>query len=89
MTIAGFVGRLAAAGAWFSVEGDRVRYHGPRRLLTDSVRAFVEAHRGDLIVFLRRTEDELADSELAALGYRRRDPCARISVGPHDPEPVS
>ena len=71
MTIVGLVGRLAAGGAWFSVEGERVRYHGPQRLLTDALRVFVEARREDLVAFLRKTEDEMTIAEKEALGYRR------------------
>lgn len=89
MTIAAFVGRLAQAGAWFSVEGESVRFHGPRRLLTDGLRAFVDAHREALIALLRKNEDELTDAELGALGFRRREPGARILRDPREPEPRS
>ncbi len=85
MTIACFVGRLARSGAWFSLAGENIKYHGPQRLLTDKLRAFVEAHRGGLMAFLRKTEDQLTDTELDTLGYVRPDHGGPIFTGSEDP----
>jgi hypothetical protein len=78
MTPAELVGQLAAEGAFFRVEGARLRYHGPGRLLTDHLRSVVEDRREELVTFLLRAEDGLTDEELDALGYRRACPGARI-----------
>lgn len=78
LTVAKLLGKLAAEGAHFALEGGRLVYCGPRRLLTPHLRAAVDAKRADIVAFLRRTEDEMTDEELAEMGYRRRSPGARI-----------
>jgi len=69
VTAAKIIGKLAAEGAFFRVEGDRLRYHGPARLLTDHLRSVVEDRRREFVAFLRKTESELTEEELAAVGY--------------------
>jgi hypothetical protein len=74
VTAAEIIRKLAAEGGFLRVEGDRLRYHGPARLLTDHLRAVVEDRREELVAFLRKNESELTEEELAALGYRQTLP---------------
>ena len=78
MTAAEFLGHLAARGGYFTVEGEKLRYHGPRGLATPAMVDFVRSHRQELRALLQKPEGELTDAELAALGYRRRAPGASI-----------
>jgi len=87
VTAAEFLGLLAARGGHLTVEGDRLRYHGPRELATLAMVEFVKSHREELREFLLRHEDDMTDAELAALGFRRREPDARILRDPDEPEP--
>jgi hypothetical protein len=80
LTVARLLGTLAAEGAYFSLDGDQLVYCGPRRLLTPHLREAVDARRAGIVAFLRKTEAEIGDGELAALGYRRSAPGARILV---------
>lgn len=80
MTAAEFLGHLADRGGWLSIAGGRLRYHGPAELATRAMREFVDAHREEIRTFLLKTEDEIGDEDLAALGYRRMAPGARILV---------
>jgi hypothetical protein len=87
---ADLVGRLAAAGFWFDVIGDGLHLIAHPDADLVAAEPVVEACVGreaELAAFLDKSEDEMTDAELAALGFRRREPGARILRDPDEPEP--
>lgn len=55
MSIAKFLQRLTARQIELSVDGDRLRYHGPREALDEATLAELRARKPDLVKYLRRT----------------------------------
>ncbi len=70
MRVAELVGRLAREGARLQVlNNDRVEYVGPQRLLTDELRAEIQARRHEILAWLRIPINALPKEDLLALDY--------------------
>lgn len=67
MTVPEFLATLADEGAYLSARDGRVRFHGPRDLFTDEMRAVLREHEGALVGFL--ASRSFTAGELGALGY--------------------
>ena len=91
--IAHLLGRLCGYGVWASRDGKAVvfREHraGSLALVDEILISELRAREDQLVAFLQKTENELADGELDALGYRRASPDSRILLGSDDDEPAS
>lgn len=67
MTVPEFLTALADEGGRLAAREGRLRFHGPRDLFTDEMRAILREHEAALVGFLARRT--FTADELDALGY--------------------
>jgi hypothetical protein len=86
--IATLIGRLAAAGIWLQVVGDRaeVRTHDDADLtvLDDALIEALGSREAEAVTFLRRPADDLSPAERRSLGYTATGPLEPQALPPEE-----